>query len=258
MIQPVIPQAFIIWALIIVSILLVAGITYVYTNRNKQLTALLTFTTAVIICFIKLISIVHMRLESSFIGGYNENNVAYVATQPGWDIVYHSWHIWILPVLAVAFVSVIILIITMLYKVSKTTQADIRPATPPAPTPAPPAEPAKTMTSSQRLNTLMAMNAAKKSSQESHEKLAEALLLNASYEIKISDLNLRIRELEQTLADSREELTEELETLELELQAKTKENQYIIDQLSLRTKELKRAQDMFEKLMALHKQEKPL
>jgi predicted nucleic acid-binding Zn-ribbon protein len=110
------------------------------------------------------------------------------------------------------------------------------------------------VTSADRLNAFMAIDAAKKSSQETHEKLAEALLKNASYEIKLSDLNLKTRELERDLGQAQKQLKEEVEVLDLELKAKTRENQYIIDQLAERSRELSRAQEMFEKLMALHKQ----
>ncbi|HEV2524383.1 MAG TPA: hypothetical protein VGU44_04545, partial [Gammaproteobacteria bacterium] len=75
MTQPVIPQAFITWALIIVSILLVSGITYTYTNRNKTITSIFTFLAILSVGLIKLIGIVDIKLNSSFLGSYNENNV---------------------------------------------------------------------------------------------------------------------------------------------------------------------------------------
>lgn len=249
MIQPVISQDIITFALIIVSVILVAGITYVYTNRNKPITYIFTFISIIIIGLIKLIGLVHIKLASSFLGGYNENNVAYVVSQPGWNLLIDAWHIWILPVAIVAIIAAVIIICTIYYKISGGPKIEVLTSTP---TPS-----VHVQTRSEKLSAFMAADAAKKSSHETHEKLAEALLANASYEIKLSDMGLKVRELERQLSDTQRELKEEVETLELELKAKTKENQYIIDQLGERTRELSRAQEMFEKLMALHKQEKP-
>ncbi|HEV2613889.1 MAG TPA: hypothetical protein VGV92_04185 [Gammaproteobacteria bacterium] len=248
MIQPVISQDIITWALIIVSIILVGGITYVYTNKNKPITYIFTVLSIFIIALIKLIGLVHIRLASSFIGGYNENNIAYVISQPGWNLLLDAWHIWILPVAIVAIIAVVIIICTVYYKISGAPKIEVLASTP---TP-----PVHVQTSSEKLSAFMAADAAKKASHETHEKLAEALLANASYEIKLSDMGLKVRELERQLSQAQHDLKEEVETLELELKAKTKENQYIIDQLGERTRELNRAQEMFEKLMALHKQEK--
>jgi len=251
MIQPVIPQAIIESALIIVSVGLVAGITYVYTNRNKFITFIFTLLAVFTIGIIKLISLVDIKLSDSFLGGYNENNVAYVISAPGWSLLIHAWHIWILPVAIVIVVAVTIIISIIFYKRSGAPKIHVLPSTP---TPATVSSSPHVVTSSERLNTFMAIDAAKKSSQETHEKLAEALLKNASYEIKLSDINLKVRELEHQLEQAQRQLKEEVEILELELKAKTKENQYIIDQLAERSRELVRAQEMFEKLMALHKQ----
>ena len=250
MIQPVIPQAVIEWALIIVSVGLVAGITYIYTNRNKFITFIFTLLAIFTVVLIKLISLVNIKLSGSFLAGYNENNVAYVMSSPGWSLLIHAWHIWILPVAIVIVIALSIIISLIFYRRSGAPKIHVLPSTP---TPATVSS-RHVVTSSERLNTFMAIDAAKKSSQETHEKLAEALLKNASYEIKLSDINLKVRELERQLEQAQRQLKEEVEILELELKAKTKENQYIIDQLAERSRELIRAQEMFEKLMALHKQ----
>jgi hypothetical protein len=246
MTQPVIPQAFITWALIIVSILLVSGITYTYTNRNKTVTSIFTFLAILTVGLIKLIGVVDIKLNSYFLGGYNENNVAQVISSPGWNLLLDAWHIWIIPVAIVLAFAVAIIISIISFKLSSSPKIEVL---------ASPSKP-QGQTSADRLNTFMAIDAAKKASQDTHEKLAEALLRNASYEIQLSDLGLKIRELERSLSLAKKALTEEVETLELELNAKTKENEYIIEQLSERSRELSRAQEMFEKLMALHKQEK--
>ncbi|MDX2164932.1 MAG: hypothetical protein SFW07_05920 [Gammaproteobacteria bacterium] len=248
--QPVIPQAIVTWALIIVSVFLVAGITYTYTNRNKLLTGVFTFLTILTVCIIELVDFIDLKLSASFLGAYNENKVGYVVAEPGWRIIFHAWHIWILPVIGVAFLGLAAIISILFYKLSNTPKAEIL-------TPAPVTAPQRTTTRSDRLNTFMAIDAAKKSSQETQQKLAEALLKNASYEVQISDLNLKVREITRDFEEHTKTSTEEIEILELELRAKTKENQYVIDQLSERSRELKRAQEMFEKLMELHKGDKP-
>ncbi len=248
--QPVIPQDIITWALIIVSILLVAGITYTYTNRNKFLTLIFTLITIFTIAFIKLIGLVNIKLKSSFLGGYNENNIGYVMSEPGWKLLLQGWHIWILPVILVSVLAFVIIISIVLYKFSGGEKVEVLTRTSPiASTPK--------VTSADRLNTFMAIDAARKSSQETQEKLAEALLKNASYEIQLSDVNLKLREVTRELDEKTKQLQDEIDVLELELKAKTKENEYIIDQLSERSRELKRAQEMFEQLMALHKGGKP-
>jgi uncharacterized membrane protein len=251
MIQPMISQDIITWALIIVSILLVSGITYVYTNRNKPITYIFTLISILVIGLIKLVGLVHIKLSSSFLGGYNENNVAYVMSQPGWNLLIAAWHIWILPVAITLLVAVVVIISLVFYKISGSPKVEVL-----TPKPVISAKPAMGTTNADRLSTFMQMDAAKKAAQDTHEKLAEALLLNSSYEIKLSDLNLKSREIERQLNQLQRESKDEIETLELELKAKTKENQYIIDQLAERSRELTRAQEMFEKLMALHKQEK--
>src|SRR5690349_17407881 len=116
--QPVISQDIITWALIIVSILLVAGITYVYTNRNKIITYIFSLLAILVVGFIKLIGIIHIKLFTSFLGGYNENNVAYVISQPGWHLIFDAWHIWILPVAFVAVIAIAIIIAIIYYKIS--------------------------------------------------------------------------------------------------------------------------------------------
>lgn len=251
MIQPMIPQEIITSALIIVSVVLVAGITYVYTNRNKRITYLFALLSILAIGLIKLVGLVQVKISGSFIGGYNENNIAYVISQPGWHLLIEAWHIWILPVAITLIIAVAAIIGIICYKLSGSPKIDVISTTPVVSQAAPKA---MATTSSERLSAFMAADAAKKSAQETHEKLAEALLLNASYEIKLSDISLKSRELERELNQVKRELKEEVETLELELKAKTKENQYIIDQLSERSRELSRAQEMFEKLMELHKQ----
>lgn len=251
MIQPVIPQDVVTWALIIVSIFLVSGITYVYTNRNTFLTAVFSFLTIILIAIIKLVGFVDIKLSSSFLGGYNENHVGYVVAESGWQILMHAWHIWLLPVLAVVLLAIAAIISVLFYMSADKTKTEILTPTS-LTTPAP-----KVTTSADRLNTFMAIDAAKKSSQETQEKLAEALLKNSSYEIQISDLMLKVRELSRELEEATTSYHDEINILELELKAKTKENQYILDQLSERSRELKRAQEMFEKLMEMHKGGQP-
>jgi hypothetical protein len=249
MIQPVIPQDIIVSALIIVSVVLVAGITYTYTNRNKFVTLIFTLLSIFAIGLIKLIGLVNIKLSGSFLGSYNESNVPYVTAAPGWGLIFHAWHIWILPVAIIFVVAVAIIISIFFYKLSGAPKIQVLASPSPLA-----ASQQPLVTSADRLNAFMAIDAAKKSSQETHEKLAEALLKNASYEIKLSDLNLKTRELERDLGQAQKQLKEEVEVLDLELKAKTRENQYIIDQLAERSRELSRAQEMFEKLMALHKQ----
>src|ERR1700722_19394180 len=102
-------QEVITWLLIIVSILLVAGITYVYTNRNRLITSLFSLFSICAIAIIKLVSIVEVDIHQHFLGSYDEENLPYMVAQPGWTLLIHAWHIWILPVVLVILIAVVII-----------------------------------------------------------------------------------------------------------------------------------------------------
>src|SRR5579872_1167722 len=102
-------QEIVMWLLILVSIALVAGITYVYTNRNKRVTFLLTLFSVLAIGLIKLISIVQIEISANFLGKYDAENLPYMAAKPGWTLLIHAWHIWILPVIMISLIACIII-----------------------------------------------------------------------------------------------------------------------------------------------------
>jgi hypothetical protein len=239
----------IIWGLVLFSIVLIAGITYVYTNRNKRITLLFTLISALAIAAIKLIGTVEIELKSQFIGRFSEANVPYIVANPGWYQILYAWHIWILPVV---FVTVIFggLIILIWRLKSEANKTEVLPTA---------TSPIKagyhSTTRAERLSTFMAMDAARKEAQLMNEKLAEALLMNAAYEIKVSDMNLQLHDLEKSHEELKRTSQEEITTLQLELSAKQKENDYIAEQLSERSRDLVRAQEMFEKLLAMQKQD---
>lgn len=233
-----------VWVIIFVSIALVAGITYVYTNRNIRITAIFSLISGFVIGLIKLIGVIQIRLDSQFIGAFDESRIPYIAAHPGWHQLLFAWHIWILPViLAVTIVSIIFYLIQRLHKhIPQQTISSTA---------------ANRTTRAERLSTFMAMDAAKQEARNMNEKLAEALLMNAAYEIKVSDLSLRVRQLEKELFETNQNLEDEMNTIKLELTAKNRENEYIAEQLAERSRELDRAHDMFEKLLALQ-QDKPM
>lgn len=239
-------QEIVIWLLILVSIVLVAGITYVYTNRNRRVTFLFTLFSVLGIALIKLISIVQGELSADFLGKYDAENLPYMAVKPGWSLLIHAWHIWILPVIMISIIASIIIFAIWTYKKSGSPKIEIE-------APLTPLKTIYTPQKTQRLDSFMAIDAAKKEVKVLNEKLSEALLTNAAYEIKISDLNQDIKDLEMKSENTQKSLHDEIETLKLELSAKIKENEYISNQLSERNRDLTRAQEMFEKLAALHR-----
>jgi hypothetical protein len=243
------------WALLLLSVLMVAGITYVYTNRNKQFTLIFTLLGILFVAIVEVISIVETGLHSHFLGKIDENNNPSIIAGPGWEILLGAWHIWILPVIFVLIIAALAIFFILRY------QKKLKIADPFSSSQAQTSPSAKTAdasaTRAQRLSQFMVMDAAKKETRETNEKLAEALLTNAAYEIKISDLKARVSQLETELQETQKNLSEEIETLQLELNAKHRENDYISSQLSERTHELVRAQEMLEKLASFsHKSQK--
>jgi hypothetical protein len=234
------------WLFIIVSIALVAGITYVYTNRNRLITFLFSLFSIAIITFVKLVSVVEVDIHQNFLGSYDEENLPYMAAKPGWSLLIHAWHIWILPVALVIVIASVIIFAIWRYKKAGSPKLAIEPPTAALKT-------AYTPVKTQRLDTFMVVDAAKKESRVLQEKLAEALLTIAAHEIKISDLSTHVKALETELTETQSRLQEEIDTLQLELSAKNKENEYISNQLAERNRDLLRAQEMFEKLAALHR-----
>lgn len=237
------------WSLLIISILMVSGITYVYTNRNKQFTIIFTLLAMFFIGVIELISIVEAQLHTHFLGKFDSANLPYISSAPGWGLLIHAWHIWAIPVLFVVVVAGIAIYFIIRYE-EHLRAASIQ--TPSQTQPQSTAKPDST-TRAQRLSQFMVMDAAKKETRETNEKLAEALLTNAAYEIKISDLKARVKQLESEMEETKKNLSEEIETLELELSAKNRENEYISNQLSERSHELVRAQEMLEKLASMQR-----
>lgn len=237
-------QSIITWLLIVVSIALVAGITYVYTNRNRRVTFLFSLFSVLGIALIKLISFVQVELNGNFLGKYDAENLPYMAAKPGWTLLLHTWHIWILPVVMISLIAFIIIFALWSYKKSGFPKMEA---------PLTPLKTIYTPQKTQRLDSFMAIEAAKKEAKDVNIKLSEALLTNAAYEIKIDDLSQDIKDLEIRSENIRKNLHDEIETLKLELSAKIKENEYISNQLSQRNRDLARAQEMFEKLAALHR-----
>ena len=237
-------QTFVMWALIIVSILLVTGITYVYTNRDKLITVIFTLCAVLVVGFIKLIGVVQIALKTSFIGAYNENHIAYVVSEPGWEILIHSWNIWILPVACVGILASIIIGCLLYYKKSNAPKVQV--ITPLS------HQPPKSVMQVDRLSSFMAMDAIKKESNDTHEKLSQSLKLNASYELKFSDLTTKIQVLQKDFDEKLQSLDEKNIILNFELKAKTKENGYILEQLATRTQELTKAQTLLKKLIDQH------
>lgn len=239
-------QQVVMWLLILVSVALVAGITFIYSNRNRRVTFLLSLFSVLGIALIKLISVVQTELNANFIGKYDVENLPYMAIKPGWTLLIHAWHIWILPVVMISLIAGIIIFALWSYKKSGSSTIEMEaPLTPLKNIYNPP--------KTQRLDSFMAIEAAKKEAKDLNEKLSEALLTNAADEIKISDLTQDIKDLEIKSENIQKTLHDEIKTLKLELSAKIKENESIANQLSERNRDLTRAQEMFEKLAALHR-----
>lgn len=232
-------QPLVIWLLIITSVLLVTGITYVYTNRNWRVTWIFTLISIVTIALIKIFREVDSALHSQFIGRYNGQSTTYIAIQPGWDQIFKGWHIWILPVAAAAILLSIVFY--FIFRYIKTA---------PAPATIIPSSPALVPTaSSKKLGTFLAVDSAKRESQEANEKLAETLLMCAAQEIQTSDLRMDLRSAQRELEKIKKNTGEKLETLKLELAAKTRENERLSIQLKERAQEIDRFQQMIEKMM---------
>jgi len=239
-----------IWALIIVSISLVTGITYVYTNRNRRVTLLFTLLSICFVFLLKIISIVDVELDVHFLGEYHTPETPTVIAGPGWGLLLHAWHIWILPVAIVCFVFVLILYLIMLGKQSTAEKLEVRS---PLSSSAMREENKSEQTRSERLNALMMIDAAKKQSRIANQKLTESLLANASYEIKINELNARITTLEEDLQTVQKSSIEQLETLQAELNVKKEECESLDHQLSSTSQDLEKAKELLKKLSGLSK-----
>src|SRR5689334_6402797 len=118
-------QEIVIWLLIIVSIALVAGITYVYTNRNVRVTFLFSVFSILVVILIKLISVVHVQLGEHFLGKFDTENLPYLVAKPGWTLLIHAWHIWILPVVIIALIAAIIIFGLWRYKKTGSSKIEI-------------------------------------------------------------------------------------------------------------------------------------
>lgn len=243
----------IIWLLILTSASLVAVITYVYTNRNLRLTGLFTLFSLFSIAVIKLVGIVENHLNNQFIGQFDNHQIPYVALQPGWHQIIYAWHIWILPVLiSSAILCFIFYILSFHTKNIPLIEmlSSIQPTVKPNPIKK------STDTSSNKLSKFVAADIAKRETAQMNEKLAEVLLINAAQEIKISDLNIQLREMQREIIELNRKSSNEATTLQLELSLKVKENTHLSQQLIERTNELARAQEMFEKILLLQQEQK--
>ena len=231
------------WSLVLTSIVLVAGITYVYTNRNKHITAILTIVSMCFVILMKVTSIVQVRLQSQFLGGYDDANMTYIAAGPGWGILLHGWHIWLLPVFITAFIFLVLILILFNHQKANPVKLEVHA----------PIQAIEKKSSTDRLNTFMMVDAAKKQSRLANQKLTEALLNNASYEITISDLNMRITELEQSLEKNNKVHNHAVEIQRLEIETKNKEIENMHQQLIQRSEELTHAQTLLKKIAALRR-----
>jgi hypothetical protein len=238
-------------ALIIVSVSLVAGITYVYTNRNRRITILLTLISIFFVSLLKIISIVDVELGTHFLGEYQSHDSQTITAGPGWGLLLHAWHIWIVPVCTVCFVFFIIIYILMTHKKSSPTSTlDVR---------SPIIADTNTgnnkteQTRSERLNALMMIDAAKKQSRVANQKLTESLLANASYEIRINELTTQITTLEESLQIVQTSSAEQIEALQSELTQKNTECESLNAKLESANQDIERAKVLLKKVAELNK-----
>lgn len=239
------------WLLIAVSVLLVAGITYVYTNRNARITLLFTLLSILSVGILKIVSIVDLELGQHYIGVLqgSDNTVA-VTAGPGWSLLFHAWHIWLLPVMVVSIIFAIVIYLAISYRKSDGPKLEVRPTLPGSSS----LDTTKSeQTRSERLNAFMMVDAAKKETRVANQKLTESLLMNAANEIKITELNTQITSLESDLEIIRRAKSEQLDTLHAELDKKDKEYEELNQRFLTVTQDLDKAKVLLKKFADLHK-----
>lgn len=207
-------EAMMIWVLMSVSVLLVAGITYIYTNQNRKMTLIFTLASIVGIALIKLVSLVQLILESSFLGKLDENNAPYILAKPGWGLLISAWHIWIIPVIIVLIISslIILLLFNHQHHAAEKLQVFM------------PMHLLPQQTSVTKISQFMTAETVQQKIKTAQDKMQETLLENASYAIKNNDLTIALHNLEDTLAKVKQEHQAKIDTLKLALSAKNQEN----------------------------------
>jgi hypothetical protein len=229
-------QPLVMWLLIIVTISLVAGITYVYSHKNIRVTLIFTLFSIAVIGIIKVLGTLSVILSSQFIGRLDQLGVPYVYSKPGWFQIIAGWSIWLLPVLFTCVCFTILFYYYFHYKKEDIYLPNIKYQTP---------KQHSSVTITERLHA----DSLRTSMAESMEKLSDALLTIASQEISINDLKTELENKDAECNQAKEGIEDELNILQLEMSAKNNEVEQLTNELEQRTVELSEAHEMFEKLL---------
>lgn len=229
-------QSVIIWLLIIVSVSLVAGITYIYSNRNLRLTILLTLCSVLGIVLIKILGTLSFIFSKQFIGRLDDLGVPYIFSKPGWIQIIDGWSIWLLPVLIITIIYSFLFYYYYQKKKVGALLPNIKYQTPVQ---------QSSVTITERLHT----DSLRSSMAESMEKLSDALLTIASQEITINDLKIELDNKDAECIKSKEAIEDELNVLQLKLSTKNHEIEALTANLEQNALELAQTHEMLEKLL---------
>lgn len=227
----------IIWLMILISIGIIGGITYLY-SKNKRNTVIAMLIAIFIIGIFILSGTLSVIFSHQFIGRYDELGVPYVYAKPGWPQIINGWSIWILPVL---ISSLLIMIMTALItkRVKNVTIASSE-QHPSLHHPS---------TSFTQMTERLGKDTFKNTVADSMEKLAEALLSITAQEHKIAELTEQIHNHDEQVNEDKHDLEDHIALLQLQLNAATNENQQLANRLESCKTELELSHQMFNKLL---------
>ncbi len=230
-------QSFVIWLVILISIAIVCGLTYLY-SKNKRYTFIAMLLSIYIITLIIIVASLSDLLTHQFIGRLDQLGVPYIYAKTGWSQLIYAWSIWILPVM---LSSLLMIFITALFtNRSKAVVTSIEQKTSSANEPS---------TSFTQMTERLGKDALKNTLSDSVEKLSEALVSITAQEHKIAELTAQLHKSSDHITEDKKHLEDQISLLQLQLNALTSENEQLTSKLENCKSELELSHQMFNKLL---------
>lgn len=223
-----------IWGTIVFTILLVGGITFVYSRGNARLSLIFMGLGIAVTALINYVEYLNVYLPSHFIGAYNANGTPYLEASAGWSLLWRAWPLWLLPVALSAgpllFFSLYLSIQKRHLKRRSREQHS---------------------QSEQRLTKQNEeIERYHRRWHEADEKVKQAAIDKRAFEDKQAQLLIEIRRLQQDRTQVNHRYQAEMATLKQEAETKAQENTSLLQEKKDLEQEIERLRSELYKLLA--------
>lgn len=227
------------WVAIVITLLVIALVTYVYSGRNLRQTIILTLLSAVVVGCAAGYDSWSLYLNRHFLAGIDQLGVFYRASRGGWYLLLDAWPLWVIPNLFVLGIygACAWYLQKRLAESAQRKAQDVKPK--------------RQMVglSREMVANQLELDTLKKALATANQKLNQVIYEKGVEEAKAKDLKLKLKQYEEQAVLGKSAIDDNRKALTLEIAAKTKQIEQLTEQLNQQEDELNRLRELLESLL---------